>query len=160
MSEAIGKLLKRSNEFGRFEFPCSSIPTAASFADKVLETLNVAVHVANTDLQKVPRHGPLVVVANHPFGLIEAAALNATLLKVRQDVRVLANSILSAVPELDRHVIPVNPFGGEEAGLRSNRRGLREALRWLESRLLAVFPAVEVAHLHLPPPGHLRPPLE
>jgi len=157
VSTAIGKLLS-VDQFERFYADAASIPTAASFADKVLETLNVGVHVANTDLEKVPRRGPLVVVANHPFGLIEAAALNATLLKIRQDIRVLANSILSAVPELDSHVIPVNPFGGAEAA-RSNRRGLREALRWLESGgVLAVFPAGEVAHLDFHRRGISDPP--
>lgn len=145
---ALGKILQLDS-LDRFYAQAVNRHTSVHFAGLVLNALNARVKVTSTDLQKIPRSGPLVVVANHPFGLIEAAALDATLRGVRPDIRFLANGLLAAIPELANHVIPVDPFGGAEATL-ANRRGLREALRWLESGgALAVFPAGEVAHLDL-----------
>ena len=130
----------------------------ADFGSKVLAALNAGVAVTEEDLAKIPRQGALVVVANHPFGMIEAAALNATLGRVRGDVRILANRLLAALPELDAHIIPIDPFGGPEAN-RLNRRGLREALRWLErGGALGIFPAGEVAHLDMRRRGITDPP--
>jgi putative hemolysin len=157
VSGALEKLL-RVDQFERLYADAASQHGGVTFAGKVLAALNVAVSVTAEDLVKIPRTGPVVVVANHPFGMIEAAALDATLLKVRPDVRVLANELLSVMPELNNHVIPVNPFGGAEAA-RANRRSLREALRWLESGgVLAVFPAGEVAHLDMKRRGVIDPP--
>jgi hypothetical protein len=43
------------------------------------------------DLAKIPVQGPLVVVANHPFGAIEGIIAGSLLLNIRTDVRILGN---------------------------------------------------------------------
>jgi putative hemolysin len=65
---------------------------------------------------------------------------------VRPDVKILANQLLFAFEELHHFIIPVDPFGSPAAA-RSNLRGLRQAVAWLEAgHLLVVFPAGEVSH--------------
>ena len=54
--------------------------------------------VRRGDLHRVPRRGPVVAVANHPFGMVEGVILGSLLLRVRPDVKFLANSMLSNVP--------------------------------------------------------------
>lgn len=44
----------------------------------VLKALGVRVHVNPGDLAKIPSAGPLVVVANHPFGLLDGLALHCS----------------------------------------------------------------------------------
>lgn len=156
VSSAIEKIL-RIDQFERL-YDDAGRREGADFGSKVLAALNATVSVSQDDLARIPASGPLVVVANHPFGMLEAAALNATLTRVRRDVRILTNRLLAAVPELDSHIIPIDPFGGAEAN-RMNRRGLREALRWLEKGgVLGVFPAGEVAHLDMRRRGISDPP--
>jgi putative hemolysin len=41
----------------------------------------------------IPRQGPVIAVANHPFGLIEGAILTALLPSVRPDAKILANHL-------------------------------------------------------------------
>ena len=119
----------------------------ARFFQAMIDGLQVELDSGGKEWAKVPATGPVVVVANHPFGLLEGAALMTRLLAVRPDVKVLANSILATVPQVRDWFIEINPFGGPEA-VRFNQRGLRQAVEWLkEGKLLVVFPAGEVSHL-------------
>ncbi len=110
-----------------------------------LERLRVGWRCDAHDLDLIPRQGPVVVVANHPFGMVEGAVLGAVLGKIRPDVKFLANSVLAAVPGSDPFLIPVNPFGGAAQG---NSAHLRQSLKWLRrGGVLVTFPAGEVASL-------------
>ncbi len=119
------------------------------FAEQVLDTLGVRLDVSDADLAKIPATGPLVVVANHPFGGIEGLVLTALLRRVRPDVRLLANYMLSIVPELRGDLIYVDPFGGPDAPQR-NMASMRAAVEWVKAgHVLGVFPSGEVSHLNL-----------
>jgi putative hemolysin len=120
-----------------------------AFLDRALELLRVGCVVDEADLARVPSQGPLVVVANHPFGGIEGLVLARVLLRVRPDVRILANRLLAAVPDLAPLLLPVDPF--ETAGsAAASLAGLRGALRHLrQGGLVTVFPAGEVSHWSL-----------
>ena len=110
-----------------------------------LERLKVGWRCDAHDLDLIPSQGPVVVVANHPFGMVEGAILGALLGKVRPDVKFLANSVLAAVPGSDPFLIPVNPFGGAAQG---NSTHLRQSLKWLrKGGVLVTFPAGEVSSL-------------
>lgn len=117
---------------------------------RLLECLRIAYTCPPEDRARIPRGGPLVIVANHPFGLAEAPVLWAALSGVRDDIKFLANSFLAAVPALAEVTIPVDPFGGADA-VRGNWKSLRAAVDWLrEGHVLVVFPAGEVASLRWP----------
>jgi putative hemolysin len=119
------------------------------FFDRVLSDLRVICDFAPRDLENIPAKGPLVVVANHPFGAIDGIALASVVRKVRPDVRVMANHLLGRIPELRSSLILVDPFGSEASETR-NRRPLLQAMRWVNGGgALLVFPAGEVSHLKL-----------
>jgi putative hemolysin len=114
--------------------------------ERLLEALGITWEASQEELDRIPRSGPLLVVANHPFGLLEGAILANALPAVRPDVRILANSLLAGVAELRQWCIFVNPFGARHA-VGENARALFEATAWLRSGgALVVFPAGEVAH--------------
>ena len=124
-------------------------PDKLSFLGKVLEEFRVGCRVDSGDLARIPAEGPTVVVANHPFGGIEGIVLAHQLLKIRPDVKIMANHLLSRIPELRDVFIFVDPFEGKDS-IRANLKPLKEAIRWVQGGgLLAVFPAGEVAHLDL-----------
>ena len=119
------------------------------FLDTALATLGVRCDLDPQRLAQVPDTGPLVVVANHPFGGVEGMALAQALRRRRPDLRILANHLLGRVPELDPLMIHVDPFAGAAAA-RRNHAPLRQALAWLKGGgALLVFPAGAVSHLHL-----------
>jgi putative hemolysin len=119
---------------------------ADEFVRRAMESFDFRVLMRSEERERIPKSGPLVVVANHPFGGLEGIVLADMLLSVRQDVRIMANSVLGRIPELRELFILVDPFGGRDA-LKRNIAPLRECLAWLKSGgCLGVFPAGEVAH--------------
>jgi len=119
------------------------------FLDKVLESLHVKFNVSDMDLNKIPKAGPVIAVSNHPFGGIDGIILSRILLSVRPDVKVMVNYFLKGIPELASLFIAVDPFG-RKGSVNANVASLRETLKWVNNGgLLCVFPAGEVAHMHL-----------
>jgi putative hemolysin len=124
-------------------------PVNRSLLENVLAEMRVQYRVANSDLARIPVSGPVLVTANHPFGLLDGAILCALLSRVRPDVKVLTNFLLAGIPELHEHCIFVDPFRNPRSST-VNRRALRRAVAWLRAGgVLAMFPAGEVSHFHL-----------
>ena len=117
--------------------------------DLFLEKLNVHYEVSESDLKKIPIEGPVIVVANHPYGGVDGLILGSILIKVRTDTRLLVNYLLDRVQELRPWTFTVDPFGGNDAQ-RENIQPLKQTLKWLKAGgCLGTFPAGEVSHIDL-----------
>lgn len=138
-----------------------SIPTgmeANEFCRASLDALNVDYAVTEQELSHVPEKGPLVMVANHPFGGIEGIILSELLLLIRPDVRILGNYLLTQIPELRPHIIAVDPFNPKKAAV-ANARALKHAMDWIAGGgALLAFPAGEVSHFDLKSKAVVDPP--
>lgn len=131
---------------GRAYAEAASDERPIEFSTRALEALQVRGRIVSGTAAHVPVDGPLLVVANHPYGAIDALLLLDLLTSRRRDVKLLANRMLGALPPLRDRLVLVEVFGGR-AATRRNAIGLRQAIAWLRSRgCLAVFPAGEVAH--------------
>jgi len=118
---------------------------AGDFVDGALEALDLRCEIAPELMERIPRSGAAILVANHPFGAAEGLALLGRLRQHRGDVRVVANHLLGRIPGLRPWLIAADPFGGSRAA-RANLACVRESLRWLAAGgLLVLFPAGEVA---------------
>ncbi|MFU8838197.1 MAG: lysophospholipid acyltransferase family protein, partial [Thiohalomonadaceae bacterium] len=118
-----------------------------SFLGRAIDHLDINYQLPDAELARIPLQGGVVVVANHPYGGLDGMILAHLLIGLRSDVRILANSMLNRVPELNGLFIGVDPYGGNTAKHR-NRSAMREAVRWLQQGgLLLVFPAGEVSRL-------------
>lgn len=128
----------------------AAAPDQWQFLARLLSSLNVHYDLSAVHLARIPTHGPVVVVANHPFGGVEGIILPSLLGKVRRDVKILANYLLQPVTELQDLFIYVDPFGTNHS-TTANLAGLREAMVWLkQGGLLGIFPAGEVSHATWP----------
>ena len=95
--------------------------------ERLMREMRIAVKVTGEDLARIPQSGAVLVVANHPFGILDGAALGAVLLRIRPDVKILTNYVIAAMPEMDEHCIYIDPFD-RPASHRANIAGLRRAL--------------------------------
>ena len=125
-------------------------PRDVPFEIRALAALDTRTTCSPADMAFIPKHGPLVLAANHPHGAIDGLVLASLVRRSRPDVRILANHLLSRIPELAELCFFVDPFRGPTAAARS-RAGLRAAHVWLKKGgALIVFPAGEVAHQREP----------
>lgn len=121
--------------------------TAFQFTADMLRHLDISYVIEPGDVERIPKTGPCVIVANHPFGLLEGFILVTLLEKIRPDYRIVANTLLASTPALHERVIFVNPF--EDAGTHENGKSLRATIECLrKGGLVVMFPAGEVAHFN------------
>jgi len=116
------------------------------FCSRLQERLGLTIDADDSELRHIPESGPVVVVANHSFGLTDAVITSNLLFRRREDIRYLANKEVLAVDGVRELVFPVDLSESAEAR-RMNARSVRESLQWLDKGgLLVIFPAGEVAH--------------
>lgn len=113
--------------------------------DRLFQTLEVELEFDPKELENIPKTGPFIVVANHPFGALDGLALIKAIATVRPDFKVMANFLLQSVEPIKNHFLSVNPFE-EMKGAYNNIAGLKAALLHVEAGLpLGIFPAGEVS---------------
>ncbi len=118
------------------------------FADHLLENMNVTIDVNPERLENIPKEGGFIVVSNHPFGAIEGVMLLSVIAKVRPDFKVMANFILSHIPNLKECFFAVNPFE-KNPEWKSSVGGIKGAIQHIAAgNGLGVFPAGEVSRYH------------
>ena len=118
------------------------------FADHLLDNMNITIDVSPEQLENIPKEGGFVVVSNHPFGGIEGVMLLSAIAKVRPDFKVMANFILSHIPNLKECFFAVNPFE-KNPEWKSSVGGIKGAMLHIAAgNGLGVFPAGEVSRYH------------
>ena len=118
------------------------------FADHLIENMGITIDVSTEQLESIPKEGGFVVVSNHPFGGIEGVMLLSVIAKVRPDFKVMANFILSHIPNLKECFFAVNPFE-KNPEWKSSVGGIKGAIQHIASgNGLGVFPAGEVSRYH------------
>ena len=126
--------------------PRSSTPCA--WARDVLRSLEITYEVSGPRLQNiVPRSGPIMFVANHPFGALDALLGFAELEPLRNDIRFLAQAIGQRIPQVAPGLLPIQPSSMRRRLPLCNVRSLLRAVRWTRAgHALALFPAPSVSH--------------
>lgn len=89
--------------------------------------------------------GPLVLVANHPYGIGDGLAILSLAEQLGRPFKILINNELLKVPEVRPFSLPVD-FEETKDALKTNMATRREALRLLkEGYTIVVFPGGGVA---------------
>ena len=118
------------------------------FADHLIENMGISIEVSPEQLENIPKEGGFMVVSNHPFGGIEGVMLLSAIAKVRPDFKLMANFILSHIPNLKECFFSVNPFE-KNPEWKSSVGGIKGAIQHVaEGHGLGIFPAGEVSRYH------------
>lgn len=113
----------------------------SDFFDAAVRYLELNVKFDDRQLAGVPKDGPVVFIANHPYGVLDGIVLTWLARKARVDTKVLANHVLCQAPEARSNLLPVD-FTGTREALRTNihsRKVAQETL--LAGGAIGVFPA-------------------
>lgn len=113
----------------------------AGFFEAAIQLLELTLLFDAARLAAIPADGPLVIVANHPFGVLDGLVISWLAGQRRRDFRVLTNSVLDAVPEAKPFLLPVD-FAGTREAAAANITMRKAALAHVKAGgCVIVFPA-------------------
>ena len=112
-----------------------------SFWSAAMRNLELTIRYNEEGLAKLPKTGPLVIVANHPFGVLDGLIISYLTSLVRNDFLVLTNSLLYQADEIREHLLPID-FAETKEALNTNLKSRAAAkTHLLKGGVLVVFPA-------------------
>ncbi len=115
-----------------------------------LRLMNIALHVNKQALLKAPTEGALLIIANHPFGVVDGLAVMELALRIRPDVKIMVHSLLCKPPEANGYLLPVD-FGGTPEARATSAATRRRTVDWLErGHCVVIFPSGGVATAQKP----------
>jgi len=116
------------------------------FWQVITERYGLDLDVVSGSLSAIPDTGPVVVVSNHPYGILDGLMMGRILSERRGgDFRILANSVFLRAPDLERVILPIS-FEETKAAAKLNLDTRAEALRYLaRGGAIGVFPGGTVS---------------
>lgn len=102
---------------------------------------------------RIPSEGGLLLVANHPFGIVDGLALGQLGMRLRGNVQIMTHSLLCQPAEIGPHLLPVD-FSGTSQARRVSAQSRRLATELLSAgKVVAIFPAGGIATANRPLTG-------
>ncbi|MBM2577182.1 lysophospholipid acyltransferase family protein [Jannaschia sp. Os4] len=131
-------------------FESEGVEHGQGFFDHAFRVMGIDLRTPADRIARIPARGPVIVVANHPHGLVDGMALANLIGRVRTDYRIMTRSLLTGIPEIERFMIPV-PFAHEAEALRGNLAARDMARAQLAAGgVVALFPSGAVAAARTP----------
>ncbi len=116
-----------------------------SFWDVLPARYGLSLDIIAGAVTSIPATGPLVVIANHPFGILDGLMMGHLLSRLRGDFRILANAVFRKVEDLNRVLLPIS-FEGTKEAVQLNLKTRALALDYLGAGgAMGVFPGGTVS---------------
>ncbi|MCP4818554.1 MAG: acyltransferase, partial [Shimia sp.] len=101
--------------------------------------------VVGGSLSNIPTTGPLIMIANHPYGILDGLMMGHILSQTRGDFRILANSVFNKAEDLNRIVLPIS-FDTTKEAMKLNLQTRKTALEYLaQGGAMGIFPGGTVS---------------
>lgn len=111
------------------------------FWTDALKRLNISYDARREPGAEIPKTGPVLVIANHPFGVIDGLVLCAMMSEIRQDYKIITHQVLRQAPAVMDKILPID-FAETETALATNLETRREAHKHLKNDgAVIIFPA-------------------
>jgi putative hemolysin len=111
------------------------------FWTSVLDEMDIQVETPTAQLENIPDKGPIVVVCNHPHGLVDGLVLAWLLSKRREDFQIITRALLNGVSVAEKNLLSIS-FPHEEDAVRKNLKTRKEAVTSVrDGHCVGVFPA-------------------
>lgn len=126
-------------------FEKSGAPYGAPFWPKAIRHMGIRIDTPDAEVARIPQSGPVVIVANHPHGLVDGMVMAEIVNRVRSDFKILTRSLLTGIPEVEEFMIPV-PFPHEENARQLSLQMRDDTMKHLKAGgVIILFPAGKVA---------------
>ena len=132
-------LIKRAKDYDK------EVANGRNFWEVIVERYNIEMNIVEGSLDDIPKKGPVVIVSNHPFGILDGLLLGYILSKTRKDFKIIANRVFRKAKDLDDVILPIS-FEENREGNIQNINTRNKAICFLQSGgIVGIFPGGTVA---------------
>ncbi|MEM7710911.1 MAG: lysophospholipid acyltransferase family protein [Pseudomonadota bacterium] len=129
-----------------------AVASGAIFWEEMARRYGLVPNIVRGTLDAIPADGPVVVVANHPYGICDGLVLSLILSRARRGhpaealgFKVVANDVFLRASDLADVILPVS-FADTRAAQETNLAMRRDALAYLHlGGLVGIFPGGAVS---------------
>ena len=138
------RLIKRADGYEH------EVAAGRDFWQVMVERYGLSLDIIGGTLANIPREGPLILVANHPYGILDGLMMGHILSSIRGDFRILAHRVFRKARELDEIILPVS-FDETKDAVKLNLETRKISLKYLaEGGAIGVFPGGTVSTAQKP----------
>ena len=133
------RLIKRARGYEQ------EVASGRSFWQVMVERYGLTLDVVGGSLANIPRDGPLILIANHPYGILDGLMMGHILSRTRGDFRILAHQVFRKAEDLNRIVLPIS-FDDDKEAVKLNLQTRKTALEYLgNDGAIGIFPGGTVS---------------
>lgn len=133
------RMIKRADGYEQ------EVAAGADFWEVMTERYGVSLEVLGGSLDDIPRDGPLIMIANHPYGILDGLMMGHMLSHTRGDFRILANAVFRKSEEINRILLPIS-FDQDKQAMAQNLATRKHALEYLgNGGAIGIFPGGTVS---------------
>ena len=133
------RLIKRAEGYER------EVAEGRDFWQVMVERYGLTLDVIGGSLANIPREGPLVLIANHPYGILDGLMVGHILSQTRPDFRILAHHVFRKAEDLNRIILPID-FEETKEAMALNLQTRRVAHEYLsQGGAIGIFPGGTVS---------------
>ena len=127
-----------------FDYVDADLP-AANFWSDALDRLGITIDLSREEGAFIPAQGPVVAVANHPYGVIDGLVLCSLMSQTRADYKIITHRVLRQAPATRDMILPID-FDETEAALATNLETRIAANKHLKNDgAVIIFPAGSIS---------------
>jgi putative hemolysin len=115
------------------------------FWNVVPDMCGLELDVVNGSLDNIPRTGPVVVLSNHPYGILDGLMMGQILSRSRDDFKILAHRVFAKAQDLNDVILPIS-FDETREAMALNLNTRKDALKYLnDGGAVGIFPGGSVS---------------
>nr|WP_321454838.1 lysophospholipid acyltransferase family protein [uncultured Cohaesibacter sp.] len=133
------QLIKRADGYER------EVAAGRDFWSVMVERYGLSLDVIGGHLGNIPKTGPLILIANHPYGILDGLMMGYILSELRGDFRILAHKVFRKAEDINRIILPIS-FDETREAMLQNVETRKTALQYLgQGGAIGIFPGGTVS---------------
>ncbi|KIC44321.1 MAG: lysophospholipid acyltransferase family protein [Ruegeria sp.] len=133
------RLIKRADGYER------DVANGRDFWSVMVERYGLSLDVVDGTLSNIPKDGPLILIANHPYGILDGLMMGHILSQTRDDFRILAHRVFRKAEDLNEIILPIS-FDETKEAMKLNLETRKTSLKYLgEGGAIGIFPGGTVS---------------
>ena len=111
----------------------------------IIEGYGVTIDIMQGELGDIPVDQPFIVVANHPYGILDGLVMGSVLAQSGANFKIIANDIFSKAREISDKILPIS-FKNTREAISLNLRTRKNAITHLShGGAIGIFPGGTVS---------------